>query len=243
MKLLNKRVGETTLDLLKRHDLDKPYTYAGRLDPMAEGLVIALTGGEVKNKEAFLKLSKTYDLTVLLGISTDTFDTLGLITHTNFIPVTRAKIESTITAIPRGFDQPYPPYSSKPVDGKPLWRWARENQMKGIKLPTKAVTLHDVILLDFNSIKIRALIPHIISNIAHVDGDFRQKEIIGSWRGLENIPNDIALNTFTVRVHSSSGTYMRSLAVMLGKVLRIPSLALHIKRLKIGDYTIENAVD
>jgi len=57
--LANKKIGETPLELIKRVAFNKtPVTYAGRLDPMAEGLMILLIGSEVKEKEKYLNLIK-----------------------------------------------------------------------------------------------------------------------------------------------------------------------------------------
>ena len=56
---VHKRWGETPLEALERLRAeegiaaDVPMTYAGRLDPAAEGLLIILTGEECKNKDAY----------------------------------------------------------------------------------------------------------------------------------------------------------------------------------------------
>ena len=57
MYLTYKNIGETPLECLERIRLeygkpkDIPMTYAGRLDPMAEGLLIILVGDDCKDKE------------------------------------------------------------------------------------------------------------------------------------------------------------------------------------------------
>ena len=79
-----KNIGETPLECLERHrkersiDKDIPMTYAGRLDPMAEGLMILLVGEECKNKDKYLGLDKTYEFKILVGFSTDTYVFLSL---------------------------------------------------------------------------------------------------------------------------------------------------------------------
>ena len=79
-----KQLAETPLSALKRargeHHISPeiPMTYAGRLDPMAEGLLLILVGDECKNKEQYLGLSKTYEFKILVGLSTDTHDLLGI---------------------------------------------------------------------------------------------------------------------------------------------------------------------
>src|SRR4051812_15345092 len=63
---------------------DQKIAYAGRLDPMAEGLLLLLIGNETKKRKDYEALSKTYEFSILLGISTDTYDLLGKIKETNF---------------------------------------------------------------------------------------------------------------------------------------------------------------
>ena len=63
---------------------DVPLTYAGRFDPLAEGLLIVLAGTRVHDKDQFSRLDKTYEFSLLLGIGTDTHDLLGMITEHAF---------------------------------------------------------------------------------------------------------------------------------------------------------------
>ena len=53
-------------------------TYAGRLDPLAEGALLILAGNAVHEKEKYLKLDKEYEGEILFGFTTDTYDILGL---------------------------------------------------------------------------------------------------------------------------------------------------------------------
>ena len=87
--IIYKKVGETPLEALENFRtkrLDEghveyrniPMTYAGRLDPMAEGDLLILIGEECKKKDAYLGLDKEYEVEVLFGIETDTHDVLGI---------------------------------------------------------------------------------------------------------------------------------------------------------------------
>lgn len=53
--------------------------YIGRLDPLASGLVCFLVGDECISSRSRLHSDKTYCFNLILGISTDTGDALGLI--------------------------------------------------------------------------------------------------------------------------------------------------------------------
>ena len=69
--LLNKKEGETPLEALEIFRIknnkykDIKMTYAGRLDPMASGLLLILAGEETKNKEKYTKIIEEYDVDFL----------------------------------------------------------------------------------------------------------------------------------------------------------------------------------
>ena len=76
--VLNKKEGETPLESLENFRAknkkyqDVKMTYAGRLDPMASGVLLVLAGDETKNKEKYLNLDKEYEFEILFGFATDT---------------------------------------------------------------------------------------------------------------------------------------------------------------------------
>ena len=78
MILSYKPIGETPLENLKKIKEEKKITnkccYAGRLDPMAHGLMIYLVDKECKKINNYLGLDKTYKFKRHFGINTDTYD-------------------------------------------------------------------------------------------------------------------------------------------------------------------------
>ena len=239
--ILNKREGETPLAaLLRLRAKSKKYenikmTYAGRLDPMASGVLLALLGEEIKNKEKYLALDKEYECEVLFGFATDTYDILGKITHSNTLTNIRIKdIIKNLKYFRGRFRQTYPLYSSRTVKGKPLWEYGRDE--KAVELPTREGTIKKLKFLGIKRTNGQRLLSDIIKRIGKVDGDFRQKEILSIWRkklaGKESANFYIA--GFAIR--SSSGTYVRAIAHALGERLGIPALAYRIKRTKVGKF-------
>src|SRR5882724_12690946 len=85
---LYKELGETPRERLERLRVQKPHfehevlSYAGRLDPMAEGVMLCLVGSANSRREQYLDMSKEYTLDVLFGFSTDTYDVLGRVLET-----------------------------------------------------------------------------------------------------------------------------------------------------------------
>ena len=124
--ILHKHVGETPLQRLQKYQSEHtelsgvPLAYAGRLDPMAEGKLLVLQGDECKVQEKYHDLDKEYEFEVLFGVSSDTADVLGML-HTCDVPeLSSAELEKTAQKLIGKIELPYPHFSSKTVQGKPL---------------------------------------------------------------------------------------------------------------------------
>lgn len=216
-------------------------TYAGRLDPMASGLLIVLAGEETKNKEKYLALSKEYESEVLFGFSTDTYDILGKVQHTDkleFVSMSdlKNKIQQSIKFFTRKFIQKYPAYSSKTVKGKPLFAYAREGEE--VETPEREVFVQSLKFIKMRKINNKKLFQNIEKRIEKVAGDFRQKEILKIWKKELNKKTVDYFYVASFKIKCSSGTYVRSIANSLGEKIGVPTLAYKIKRTKIGKWAI-----
>lgn len=244
MYTILKEIGETPLDCLKRVreregiSMDIPMTYAGRLDPMAEGLMIMLAGEECKEKDHYLGLSKAYEFEVLVGFETDTYDLLGLVKSARNETVSSERFTGVLDTFVGEYDQAYPAYSSKPVDGKPLFQHAREGNK--IEIPTHRVTIESLTVTDVRNITADVLKTEITEKIGKVRGDFRQSDILKEWGGvLENNPQK-EFQIFSCTVSCESGTYVRQLVHDLGIKIGVPCVTYSIKRTKVGEYQMLN---
>lgn len=232
-----KHRSETLAALLERFRYEHGFqndvkmTYAGRLDPMAEGLVLVLVGETRFQKDTLLNLEKVYEMEIMFGISTDTQDVLGKITEINFKNIDEENIRSVITGTLSLTSLPYPMYSSTPVDGKPLFVHARAGN--DVVAPQKKIKISKIEVLSIRKEKIN--IETIVQDISKVEGDFRQADIILDWQKIEQVEVVFA----KIRAKVSSGTYMRSLAKHIGEILLVPALAYSIKRLSIGDFDLK----
>ncbi len=247
-----KKLGETPLACLQRLKLkypelaNTPLSYAGRLDPLAEGVLLVLSGDFNNRREEFLGLDKSYIVEVLFGVSTDTGDVLGLpvimLPHTTVFK--NSDIEQQLRAKFIGVHEfPYPSYSSKTVQGKALHEWAREGKLDEIDIPTTVTRIFDIEILDKKIISAAKITEKVSEKIALVQGDFRQEAIIASWNEFseKNISNTYEI--LTIRVDTASGAYMRTLAEEIGEYFDTNALAFSIKRAKVGDFGIENCID
>lgn len=249
---LYKQLGETPLERLNRFRVEHPeyanasLSYAGRLDPMAEGVLPVLVNEENKQRERYLNLPKEYEFTVLFGFESDTYDILGkVVRHSHYeldIARVRNEIIGYINKLPGTFLQTYPPYSSKPVDGEPLFMHARENRLDGIILPAKEVDIYSCELISLEYIMRSSLEEYVANSISKVRGDFRQADIKLAWA--EAFKQNTAQEYLAASIYIScgSGVYVRSIAHMLGKFLNYPTLALHILRTQVGSYSLASVV-
>ena len=252
-KILNvyKTIGWTPLQLIiklrnERSEFSNlKIGFAGRLDPLAHGVMLLMLGDETKNRNKYLNLDKEYEFEVLFGAATDTFDSLGFLISKTFKPVPtdlEKQIKQFIKTKTGKQTQSYPPYSSKEVGGKPLYLWTRENKLSKIKIPEREIEIYKFELLKLNQIPADEIRKRIIENIKRVDGDFRQLETLEKWDKFFNANNTKTLTVAKFRIKCSSGTYVRSLANELGKTLNSAAIAIDILRTKVGEHDLKDSM-
>lgn len=237
-----KQLGETMGRCMDRIRLEAsfspeiPITYAGRLDPMAEGLVLFLVG-EIRHKKAdFLGISKQYQVQFLFGVSTDTYDVLGIPNQDSFVisDISIGQVQKILNQ-QKNITQSFPPYSSRRVSGKPLFMHAREQQ----EIPeiSRQVTLLQGWLQGKGLVYTKDVFQEKITIMKNIVGDFRQDQIIDHWKSiLPTFPEQVSLFSATLEV--SSGFYVRSWVHELGNTLLVPSVTFSLLRDKIGVFTL-----
>lgn len=244
-----KQMGETPRERLERlrnqrHELhNEVLSYAGRLDPMAEGVLLTLVGGANSRREAYLDMNKEYVLDVLFGFSTDTYDVLGKVVETgDTTTITRKALRETLNEFRGDVSQEYPPYSSKTVQGKSLFEWARTNALGTLILPRRTVTIFEIDLKEIYKVPEADLLSYIEENVSKVNGDFRQDEVLRLWRRRLSEKGGREFPCAAIHISCSSGTYARSIANGLGEKLGVPALALHILRTKVGEFDVSKSL-
>lgn len=212
---------------------DAPMTYAGRLDPMAEGVVLLLSNEERHDGPTFQKLTKTYKATFLLGVESDTYDCLGLVTKGRNVPekITESQIKKFFLGT---HVLPFPAYSSYRVKGKPLHYWANAERLDEITIPMKTMKVLDaegIVLCAENAQLIK---DKVIERVQKVRGSFRQQETIDRWNSIILLQQVTLINcTLTV----TSGTYIRALAHEMGKLLGCGAVLYELQRTSIASYS------
>lgn len=254
---LYKQRGETPLECLERFRCQRlpltheKMTYLGRLDPMAEGVLLVGSGEEdtkQKRREEFFSLDKDYDFTALFGFATDSYDVLGkIITH----PLAPSLItregepnktidfsEMDLIKICKLYEgereQKYPPYSSK------VQAWnSLEDAHQG---EIKKVTIYKMQFKGLETLKLKELFGRLLMDISKVKGDFRQTKILEGWKEkMEKSKNEkFLIARFSASV--SSCTYIRSIVNDMGTTLGIGACALSIKRTRVGNYLLKDSL-
>lgn len=134
--LVNKNKGptsfETTEKLKKKFNLKK-VGHAGTLDPLAEGLLIALINDATKINN-YLNYEKEYEIEVKFGLSTDTDDLEGkIVKNADIPPNLEKKIRQIIPDFTGEIEQIPPKYSSIKINGKKLYELSRKGKIVEIK--------------------------------------------------------------------------------------------------------------
>jgi len=160
--LINKPKGITSFDVIRklRRQLGiKKMGHAGTLDPLASGLMIIAINEGTKKLDQFLKLPKVYIADILLGESRDTGDMEGeIIEEKNFEgELTREEILQVLEGMKGKHKILVPKYSAIKVDGKPLYKYAREG-IEPPRIPEKEMEILDINLLEQEKLENRFLI-------------------------------------------------------------------------------------
>lgn len=224
---------------------DIPASYAGRLDPMAAGKLLVLLGEECKKQERYTSLDKEYVIEVLLGVGSDTGDALGIVEQGAVMrSVDDARIRTVLKKEVGAHQRAYPAYSSKTVNGKPLFLHALLGTLGDITIPEHEERIYSCSLMASEEVPVGVLEKRIEAFLSKaptsdepskmLGADFRIDAVRASWKKVFLEPAAPQYFILRLRIACASGTYMRSLAGRIGASLGTNALALSITRTKIG---------
>lgn len=150
--LINKEKGISSYKKIR--EIQKKYNYskighAGTLDPMAEGLVIAMSDNATKLSDMLMKKDKIYQVEMCLYYQTDTLDLEGNIVYTDEekkIYKEEEIIDAMSNFIGTSMQKP-PMYSAIKLNGLKMYKLARKNIE--VDIPDRQVNIYYI-----NNIKI-----------------------------------------------------------------------------------------
>ncbi len=211
----------------------EPMVYAGRLDPMAEGLLLVLTGSDRHALPAHLGHDKDYVATFLFGVASDSHDALGRLTPSATVPAP-AVCAAAVAALPGSHPLPLPVWSAYRVRGRPLHWWAHAGRLGEIEVPTRAMRVDGVRQVSAAATRARDRLPDVLARIGRVRGAFRQDDARRDWEALAD--RDPPLVAVEASLTVGSGTFVRALAHAIGSRLGCGGLLLALRRTRIGPY-------
>lgn len=201
-------------------------SYAARLDPMAYGIMPIVVANKNDITEICQSLQtnyKTYRFNVISGVTTDSYDILG-------IPTIFTGTPSTISSIVNKNTQLYPVYSSRtildPDTGKMEKMFNMKNMGKDVIRPEHPVDIKYIKCLGENVVSNGELWSIITKRLAMlVETGFRIDEIRTAWISLlfkyssdGHFQSDEsrAWTIATYEAYVGPGTYIRCIANDLG---------------------------
>jgi tRNA pseudouridine55 synthase len=150
--IVDKSAGMTSYDVIKRLKKISKFTkigYIGTLDRNATGILpVALNEG-AKLIPFLENGDKKYLGRFVLGITTDTFDMEGTrLTEVDPPVFDRAVVAEALSRFEGRISQKIPLYSSKKMEGKPLYKWVRQGVT--MDTPYKEVEVYELRFLDYD---------------------------------------------------------------------------------------------
>ncbi len=213
-------------------------THTGTLDPMAEGVLVILTGDDRYAKGSLSDWQKTYTFSILWGLKTDSGDRLGCILETQATSESETdfsqKLRQRIASFPRVYEQPIPAFSARRIAGGSSFDLAKQGSPLTVK--TRTVTLSSISYEKIYTLSAAEIKTQHTSAISKVVGDFRQAAVLESWQ--EQCLHSCFITEHTVTV--SAGTYIRQLVSDLSTQMNIPATTWSIVRTQNGPYTKED---
>jgi len=232
-------------------------THTGTLDPMAEGVIVVLTGKDRFKKQELAGWKKTYQFQILWGVSTDTHDLLGLIIDSSTAKIHQENLDTKIDQLLPQFvgtqTQLIPAFSAKRTDGQSYFDLAKQNvktvnqaNSQSTKLTyTQEITIHSIEHLETQEIPAQNIVNQLNKVIPKLTNDFRQEEILQKWHTwIQNQPNqkNTPLLLTTLTATASKRAYIRGLVRDLSSKMGIPATTFYILRTANGPHQIQDCV-
>ncbi|GAB5527997.1 MAG: tRNA pseudouridine(55) synthase TruB [Roseivirga sp.] len=159
--LIDKPLEWTSFDVVKkiRYLIKiKKIGHAGTLDPLATGLLILCTGKRTKSIEQFMADEKEYTGSFTLGQVTDSYDLESEpsapvdISH-----LTEEQIREATLPFTGEIEQVPPMHSAIKVDGKRLYKLARQGKSIELKSRTVIISEFEIVKVDLPKVEFRVV--------------------------------------------------------------------------------------
>jgi len=143
--LVDKPSGMTSHDVvnrIRRAAQTRRVGHTGTLDPAATGLLILCIGPATRLSEFLTGLDKTYEGTMRLGVTTDSYDLDGVVASERPVPDLDAQtIQDVCNRFIGAIEQVPPMVSAVKVDGERLYKRARKGEV--VERAPRSIRVHE----------------------------------------------------------------------------------------------------
>lgn len=222
---------------------DQTMSYAGVLDPMAEGWVSVLVGKEEnRDRVRYTQSDKEYLVDIVAGVSTDSGDLMGVVEEFVGEVGNSGVVMKVVSAVERysaSFEQQVSRFANKKVRGKPLWLHALEGrEIADQDLPAQRVEIFERELVGRSEVSGEFLLEEVMSMSEVFGTTFRMERIVPSWdrwfveHGVGK-GTVLSLPVITVRLVVSKGFFVREFVRTIGREVGVPLVVFRLRRTKI----------
>lgn len=161
--LVNKPTGissHTVVEKIRKLFKIKKVGHFGTLDPLAEGLLLIGMGHATRFFDYYIKKRKLYSGTITFGYGTTTYDAEGdPLCEPLPVDLNRIDIPALVKQFTGKQMQKPPLFSAKKFKGKPMYKYARENNAWGIEIKPVEVEIHhlEASIIDARTLRFKAL--------------------------------------------------------------------------------------
>jgi tRNA pseudouridine55 synthase len=196
----------------------KSIGHAGTLDPLASGLLLLLVGEATKVSDYLLTGDKGYEVSVRLGVRTDSMDITGVVLSQKPVyDLTEEKIRNVALSVTGTVELAVPMHSAVKVNGKKLYESAHKGEIPA-EIPIRPMSFYGVEWLGLRSVE--------AADITDVNGGVRHLE---------------AGKEFTVRLSCSKGSFIRAWANHAGEILGCGGTVTALRRVMSAPFEISQA--
>ncbi len=192
--------------------------HGGTLDPLAEGVLPILVGPATRMTEHLHAGSKTYLAAVLFGATSTTCDLGGEISDSDSAVPAPWRVRDALQQFRGTITQTPPRYSAVRIDGRRAYDRARAGEP--VEVPARSVVIHRIRAIEF------------------AYWNSRELASTGRLGGLCGAGRLVA----ALEVVCGTGTYIRSLARDLGRLVGGGALLAGLLRSRVGPFAADSAV-
>ena len=153
--VVNKPKGCTSHDVVYkvRRIVKEKVGHTGTLDPLATGVLPLLIGKGTLCSKYLINHDKEYEVSLKLGIATDTMDTEGKVVEEKEVDdniLEKNNVEKVLNSFVGKQEQEPPMYSAIKVAGKKLYEYARRGEK--VEVPKREIEIYNIELVGINKI-------------------------------------------------------------------------------------------